>query len=160
MRRRVVEVVEDLAPPELYRSLVEKLHSAGLETVCYRLEFPLMEVLAEMEYWGIFVRRERLSEISARFASRIEELTQELYALAGETVNLNSPVQLRKVLFETLDEKCCSPEYINEMHERGMILFANAEVYNIKDVISAGKRAVPERIRRSAAGFIHKCTVC
>ena len=62
-----------------------------------------MEVLAEMEYWGIFVRRERLSEISARFAARIDELTQELYALAGETVNLNSPVQLRKVLFETLE---------------------------------------------------------
>ena len=88
---------------ELYRGLAEKLHAAGLETVCYRLEFPLMEVLAEMEYWGIFVRRERLSEISARFASRIDELTQELYALAGETVNLNSPVQLRKVLFETLE---------------------------------------------------------
>lgn len=94
-------------PPEvtlkLYHSLVEKLHAAGLETVCYRLEFPLMEVLAEMEYWGIFVRRERLAEISARFAARIDELTQELYALAGETVNLNSPVQLRKVLFETLE---------------------------------------------------------
>ena len=43
-----------------------------------------------------------------------------------------------EVLFETLDEKCCSPGYINGMHEKGMVLFANAEVYNIKDVISAG----------------------
>lgn len=43
-----------------------------------------------------------------------------------------------EVLFETLDEPCCSPEYIARMHEKGRILFVNAEVYDFNAVISAG----------------------
>ena len=43
-----------------------------------------------------------------------------------------------EVIFRTLSEPCCSPEYIKSMHEKGRIVFANAEVYNYKDVISAG----------------------
>ena len=43
-----------------------------------------------------------------------------------------------EVLFESLDDKCCSPEYVAEMHKKGKILFVNAEVYDVKSVISAG----------------------
>lgn len=43
-----------------------------------------------------------------------------------------------EVLFETTDEPCCSSAYIAEMHNKGKILFVNAEVYDHKAVISAG----------------------
>ncbi|MBR5410472.1 MAG: glycerophosphodiester phosphodiesterase family protein [Clostridia bacterium] len=43
-----------------------------------------------------------------------------------------------EVLFKTADEPCCSREYIDAMHGKGLILFANAEVYDHKAVISAG----------------------
>ncbi|MBR5620151.1 MAG: glycerophosphodiester phosphodiesterase family protein [Clostridia bacterium] len=43
-----------------------------------------------------------------------------------------------EVLFETLDEPCCSPAYITQMHEKGRVLFVNAEVYDHTAVISAG----------------------
>lgn len=43
-----------------------------------------------------------------------------------------------EVLFRTPDEPCCAPAYIDEMHRKGRILFANAEVYDYKAVISAG----------------------
>ena len=43
-----------------------------------------------------------------------------------------------EVLFRTLDEDCCSEAYLRRMHERGKILFVNAEVYDIRSVISAG----------------------
>ena len=43
-----------------------------------------------------------------------------------------------EVLFKTLDEPCCSPDYIARMHEKGRILFVNAEVYDYTAVISAG----------------------
>lgn len=55
-------------------------------------------------------------------------------ALAAEGVNCIGA----EVLFRTLDEPCCSPAYIEEMHAKGRILFANAEVYDCKAVISAG----------------------
>ncbi len=43
-----------------------------------------------------------------------------------------------EVLFKSTDEACCSPAYIEAMHAKGRILFANAEVYDYKAVISAG----------------------
>ena len=43
-----------------------------------------------------------------------------------------------EILFGTPDEPCCSPGYIASMHEKGRVLFANAEVYDYKAVISAG----------------------
>lgn len=43
-----------------------------------------------------------------------------------------------EVLFKTADEPCCSPEYVASMHEKGRILFVNAEVYDYTAVISAG----------------------
>lgn len=91
--------------------LSQKLRESRLESVCFGLEFPLTEVLAEMEYWGIFVRRERLAEISKRFEGLLSALRARLYELAGveaptdakgESLNLNSPIQLRKILFEKL----------------------------------------------------------
>ena len=43
-----------------------------------------------------------------------------------------------EVLFKTLDEACCSADYIRSMHEKGKVLFANAEVYDDTAVITAG----------------------
>ena len=43
-----------------------------------------------------------------------------------------------EVLFEKTDEQCCSAEYIEKMHEKGRILFVNAEVYDVNAVISGG----------------------
>ena len=43
-----------------------------------------------------------------------------------------------EVLFETTDAPCCSSAYIAQMHEKGRILFVNAEVYDYESVISAG----------------------
>ncbi len=40
-------------------------------------------------------------------------------------------------IFKTLDAECCSPEYIRSMHEKGRVLFVNAEVYDINAVVSA-----------------------
>ena len=55
-------------------------------------------------------------------------------ALAAQGVNCIGA----EVLFKTLGEPCCSPAYIEEMHKKGRILFANAEVYDHEAVISAG----------------------
>ena len=115
----------------LFQHLAQKLTDARLDRVCFGLEFPLAEVLAEMEFWGIFVQKERLAEISERFRVRIGECSEELYALVENamrekaeeerapdlktkeetsftlenvrSLNLNSPRQLQKILFETLE---------------------------------------------------------
>ncbi len=66
------------------------------------LEHPLIEVLVAMERAGIALDPAVLQAMSASSATEIARLEQQLIALAGESVNLNSGPQLAKVLFETL----------------------------------------------------------
>lgn len=94
------EVLLRLEPPVLAR-----LREEGLEPVFRELELPLSEILAEMERTGVKVDVGLLSAMSKEMETRVEALTREVHALAGGAFNLNSPPQLRQVLFERLKLK-------------------------------------------------------
>ncbi len=82
--------------------LREKLRDEGLDTLFEEIEMPLVPVLEEMEHHGIRVDTERLAEMSRRLDARLLELEREIHELAGHPFNVNSPQQLRVVLFEEL----------------------------------------------------------
>ena len=73
-----------------------------LENVLYEVELPLVEVMAAMEYEGFRVDRNELESYGNILTGEIEKLTAEIYEMAGETFNINSPVQLGEILFEKL----------------------------------------------------------
>jgi DNA polymerase-1 len=83
--------------------LTSRLEADGLTGLYCDLEVPLIDILAEMEFLGIRVDRERLRELGARFSSRMQSLEEEIYALAGYRFNIDSRQQLGRVLFEDLD---------------------------------------------------------
>lgn len=68
----------------------------------FDIELPLAFVLAQMEYHGFKVKPERLEEMGADLDKRINDLISEIYRLAGEEFNLNSPKQLGVLLFEKM----------------------------------------------------------
>lgn len=85
------------------REVQEKeIEENGLAEVFTRAELPLIEVLAAMERQGFTVDRETLAEQGKLLAERLDRITCEIYDLAGEEFNINSPVQLGEVLFEKL----------------------------------------------------------
>lgn len=67
------------------------------------IEMPCLEVLAEMRYIGVFAEKSDIEKMSEKLKTQIEELSQEIYELAGEEFNINSPKQLGEVLFEKLE---------------------------------------------------------
>lgn len=73
-----------------------------LRTLYETVELPLLQVLIDMEWAGIGVDCEKLTALSAEFASQIELLEQQIYRLADGEFNINSPKQLGEVLFEKL----------------------------------------------------------
>lgn len=73
-----------------------------LEKVLYEAELPLVEVMASMEREGFRADKATLEEFGVILAEQIEELTQQIYGLAGEEFNINSPLQLGNILFEKL----------------------------------------------------------
>ncbi len=70
-----------------------------------QVELPLVSVLAHMEREGFALDAQRLAEFGDSLSCRIEEITQEIYRLAGEPFNVNSTQQLGVILFEKLGLK-------------------------------------------------------
>lgn len=72
------------------------------EDLYYKIELPLVEVLADMQITGMYVDKSELEKFGNMLKSRIEVLTSEIYDYAGEEFNINSPKQLGTILFEKL----------------------------------------------------------
>ena len=75
------------------------------QQLLYEIEFPLTLVLADMERIGFKVDKERLGAYSRNLAEKISLLEQDIYEMAGEQFNINSPKQLGQILFEKLQLK-------------------------------------------------------
>lgn len=68
----------------------------------YDLELPLAMILGEMEAAGVKIDQSQLETMQKELKERLTTIEQEVYELAGETFNLNSPKQLGPILFEKL----------------------------------------------------------
>ena len=86
----------------LYQTLAQKLDSLGLTDLFADIELPVARVLADVEAAGIGIDAKALRAISAEFAEQLGRLERECFALAGREFNLNSPIQLRDILFGEL----------------------------------------------------------
>jgi DNA polymerase-1 len=82
-----------------------RIDAEGLAGVFDEMELPLVEVLAEMERAGVKVDVPHLAAMSHDLERQIARLTQQIHAAAGGPFNINSPIQLREVLFDRLNLK-------------------------------------------------------
>lgn len=80
-----------------------RLKRDNMYSLMYDIEIPLSETLASMETTGMYVDKDKLEEFGVEITKRIEELEKEIYNLAGEEFNINSPQQLGVILFEKLN---------------------------------------------------------
>ncbi len=86
-----------------YREAVEKTKGTAEEELYRNIEFPLINVLFEMERTGVCVDTEKFPEFSDKFTRELSTLSEQIYTLAGvENFNINSPFQLSEVLFDKL----------------------------------------------------------
>lgn len=83
----------------------DKIRADGQEKLLHDIELPLTLVLADMEKEGFKIDKESLRDFTDRLSIKIDALAKEIYALAGEEFNINSPMQLGVVLFEKLGLK-------------------------------------------------------
>ncbi|MBO6524898.1 MAG: DNA polymerase I [Balneolaceae bacterium] len=87
---------------QLYQILSKKLKEDELEEIANTVDFPLMEVLGDIEYYGIKLDVEMLEGFSKDLETDIKALEKEIYEKAGEEFNINSPSQLGDILFDKL----------------------------------------------------------
>lgn len=94
-----------LAVMPIYEITSKKLKENGQEQLYYEVELPLVTVLSDMQKCGMLIDKGELEAFSRELSVRINELTEEIYTLAGEEFNINSTKQMGVILFEKLGLK-------------------------------------------------------
>ncbi len=150
---------------QLYKHLLPQLSVYGMDNLFYNIEMPLVQVLADMEYNGVLVDTQALSDISAVFAKRIQTIEEEIYQLVGHTFNISSPLQVGKVLFEEMKivdkpKKTRKGQYVTNEEELRKIASKHTIVRKILDhralkkLIGTYIDALPQLIN-ARTGHIH-----
>ena len=87
----------------VYPIMEKAFKEMDMEYLFYDVEMPLVEVLGSMEYEGMAVDKNQLEELGNKFKEIISNLEEEIFTMAGEKFNINSPKQLGVILFEKLE---------------------------------------------------------
>ena len=108
----------------LHEKLTSDLENQNLKKLYDEVEFPLIDVLFNMEKTGFKIDKDTLAELQNRYSLEVEEMEQTIKRLAGVDFNVNSPKQLGEVLFDKLGltsynnkKKSTSIEHLQEMYE-------------------------------------------
>lgn len=88
---------------QLYKLFAPKLKEADVEQLFEEVEMPLVPVLARMEYEGVRIDKQFLTNYSKVLAEELEALEQQIFEEAGTKFNIGSPKQLGDVLFKKME---------------------------------------------------------
>ena len=121
---------------ELYKLTKAKLEEANLLKLFNEIEIPLITVLGEIQFNGMHCDKDVLRNFGIELKNKINELTKEIYEIAGEEFNINSPKQLGEILFEKLGipspkKKKKSGTYSTDVDTLEKIKFVNPIVEKI-----------------------------
>lgn len=143
----------------------KQIEDHSLAPVFYDIEIPLLPVLLHMERNGIYLNKEALAIMSKEIGEKIQIIEQDIYGMAGEVFNLNSPKQLSQILFEKLGLKppkktqtgySTSAEVLESLQECSPIIGKILEYRTLEKLRSTYVDALPQFIEPET-GRIH-CT--
>lgn len=149
----------------LYEIFKKELKKEGLIDIAYKVDFPLVPVLEDIEREGINVNKKTLNELSKKLQNLLETLTKNIYKLAGMEFNINSPKQLQEILFKKLgltptkktktgfSTDARSLEYLKGEHKIIVLLLDYRQISKLKstyaDALSNMINPVTKRIHTS-----------
>ncbi|HOL36035.1 MAG TPA: DNA polymerase I, partial [bacterium] len=87
---------------QLHAAYLESFKSQQMDFLVHSIEMPLIEVLAFMELYGVFVDTGYLELLKKEYENEMRTLQEKIYHIAGEVFNINSPSQVAKILFDKL----------------------------------------------------------
>ena len=87
---------------KLAEVMSKKLEEINCKELFENIDMPTVEVLGDMQWNGMHIEEDELNEFGLTLKDGIDLLTQEIYNLAGQEFNINSPKQLGEILFEKL----------------------------------------------------------
>lgn len=119
---------------ELTKFWIKNLDEKELNLV-YDIELPLSFVLADMEYTGVSIDENYLSELTHDMNERLESISYNIFEIAGTKFNINSPRQVSDILFEKLGLKARKKRGKTAYSTSASVLEELAEEYEIARLI-------------------------
>ena len=101
----------------------------SIDNMYTNIEKPLVSTLVDMERNGVLINRAELEKLSLEFFERLQTHEKTIYALSGETFNINSPKQLGEVLFDKMGlsiggkkKKSTNVDVMEKLEEQGEVI--------------------------------------
>ena len=148
------------------KNILEKeVKEAGIEELFYKIEMPLIPVLAYMERNGARIDTNALRETSALLGKRLDEIEEEIFTQAGEAFNIASPKQVGDILFGKLKivdkpkktktgQFVTSEEVLAQLQNRHPIVKNILQYRGLKKLLSTYIDSLPALVS-SRTGKIH-----
>lgn len=112
------------------RELWKEMNKIGFLELFQKIEMPLIFVLAKMEKNGVKINSEYLKKMSEVFENKIFKLKKDIWELAGEKFNINSPSQIKKILFEKIK---ISAKGVRKTYKKRELSTAASELERIRE---------------------------
>lgn len=148
------------------KNILEKeIKEAGIEELFYKIEMPLIPVLAYMERNGARIDTNALRETSALLGKRLDEIEEEIFTQAGKAFNIASPKQVGDILFGKLKivdkpkktktgQFVTSEEVLAQLQNRHPIVKNILQYRGLKKLLSTYIDSLPALVS-SRTGKIH-----
>ena len=141
----------------LLKSDLEKCNQIKLYN---EIEIPLLKTLAKMEIEGINLDVKFLKKLSERTTNELEDITKEIYELAGEEFNISSPKQLGEILFDKMKiinkpkktktgQYSTSEEVLNELSSKSDLVKLVLEFRSISKLLNTYINSLPKQLDKS-----------
>ena len=141
----------------LLKSDLEKFNQIKLYN---EIEIPLLKTLAKMEIEGINLDVKFLKKLSERTTNELEDITKEIYELAGEKFNISSPKQLGEILFDKMKitnkpkktktgQYSTSEEVLNELSSKSDLVKLVLEFRSISKLLNTYINSLPKQLDKS-----------
>ncbi len=138
----------------LLKSDLEKFNQIKLYN---EIEIPLLKTLAKMEIEGINLDVKFLKKLSERTTNELEDITKEIYELAGEEFNISSPKQLGEVLFDKMKitnkpkktktgQYSTSEEVLNELSSKSDLVKLVLKFRSISKLLNTYINSLPKQL--------------
>ncbi len=150
---------------QLYRIFSDRLVKEGLDKLAETVEFPLIQVISDMEIAGVKLDTDSLKSYSSQLIGEISQLEKEIYDLAGQQFNISSPKQLGEILFDKLkvskDAKrtktrnySTNEEVLLELADKHPVISKILEYRSLTKLLSTYVETLPKMVN-PATGKIH-----
>jgi DNA polymerase-1 len=150
---------------QLFRIFNERLVKEGLQNLAESIEFPLIQVISDMEVTGIKLDKDSLNNYAVQLIQEINQLEKEIFDLAGQEFNISSPKQLGEILFDRLKVSketkrtktkiySTSEEVLIDLVDKHPIVAKILEYRSLTKLLSTYVEALPKMVN-PGTGKIH-----